>query len=108
MKSYSQFVFYAVLAIFTLAFFGFIADGLGLISFGFFAPKIEQVRYNTFKQSQSYNDGMVRDLENLKMAYLQGNAEQKAALLAIVLHRFSVYSGQLPPDLEAFYASLTH
>jgi hypothetical protein len=43
-------------------------------------PGYEQVRYNTFKESQTYNDGMIRDLENLQMEYMKSNDEQKAAL----------------------------
>lgn len=43
-----------------------LAVGIGFISYlaySFYAPGYEQVRYNTFKQSQAYNDGMIRDLQ---------------------------------------------
>ena len=84
--------------------------GLGYISYlayAFYAPKYEQVRYDTFKQSQSYNDGMLRDLQDLKMEYIKANDDQKAALKALTVHRFSVYEiNRLPPDLQAFYYSL--
>jgi len=84
--------------------------GLGYISYmayAFYAPKYEQVRYNTFKESQAYNDGMLRDLQNLRMEYIKSNDEQKAALKAIALQRFSVYEiNRLPYDLQAFYNSL--
>jgi len=84
--------------------------GLGYISYmayAFYAPKYEQVRYNTFKESQAYNDGMLRDLQNLRMEYIKSNDEQKAALRAIALQRFSVYEiNRLPYDLQAFYNSL--
>ena len=84
--------------------------GLGYISYlayAFYAPKYEQVRYDTFKQSQSYNDAMLRDLQDLRMEYIKANDEQKAALKAIAIHRFSVYEiNRLPPDLQSFYNSL--
>ena len=84
--------------------------GLGYLSYlayAFYAPKYEQVRYNTFKESQTYNDGMLRDLQNLQMEYLKANDEQKAALKAIILHRFSVYEvDRLPIDLRSFYAEI--
>lgn len=85
--------------------------GLGYISYmayAFYAPKYEQVRYDTFKQSQTYNDGMLRDLQDLKMEYIKANDEQKAALKAIVIHRFSVYEvDRLPYDLRAFYMEVS-
>lgn len=84
--------------------------GLGYLSYwaySFYAPKYEQVRYNTFKESQTYNDGMLRDLQNLKMEYIKANDEQKGALKAMILHRFSVYDvDRLPYDLRSFYAEL--
>lgn len=84
--------------------------GLGYLSYlaySFYAPRYEQVRYNTFKESQAYNDGMLRDLQNLRMDYLKADKEQKAALRAITLHRFSVYDAEkLPADLRQFYAAL--
>lgn len=86
---------------------GGIANIFGFASFAFWAPKVEQVRYNTFKESQAYNDGMLRDLQNLKMEYLRGNPDQQAALRAIVIQRFSVYdTNRLPADLQAFYLNI--
>jgi hypothetical protein len=82
---------------------------LSYLAYSFYAPRYEQVRYNTFKQSQAYNDGMIRDLQNLKMEYIKANDEQKAALKAIVIHRFSVYDiDRLPTDLQIFYNSVSH
>ena len=85
--------------------------GLGYISYlayAFYAPKYEQVRYDTFKQSQSYNDGMLRDLQDLRMEYVKANDEQKAAIKYIAIHRFSVYDiDRLPVDLRVFYQELS-
>ena len=80
---------------------------LGYKSYEFFAPKYRAVDNQVFKQSEQYNDGMIRDLENLQMEYINADAEKKQALRAIVLHRFSVYpEDRLPPNLRNFYNSL--
>jgi len=83
------------------------------ISFGgyqmykFLAPKYRAVDNMVFKESEQYNDGMIRDLENLQMEYVNGDADKKQALRAIVLHRFSVYpQDRMPPNLRNFYNQL--
>jgi hypothetical protein len=84
--------------------------GLGYFSLNydrFFAPRQEQLRNDTFKQSQSYNDGMAHDLENIQEEYMQASPEGKDALRAIAIRRFSVYDiSKLPPDLQRFYREL--
>jgi len=80
---------------------------LGYKSYEFFAPKYRAVDNQVFKQSEQYNDGMIRDLENLQIEYIGADAEKKQALRAIVLHRFSVYpEDKLPPNLRNFYNDL--
>ena len=80
---------------------------LGYKSYEFFAPKYRQVDNEVFKQSEQYNDGMIRDLENLQLEYIKATAEQKDALRAITLHRFSVYpEDKMPPNLRNFYNDL--
>ena len=61
---------------------------LGYESYKFFAPKYRAVDNQVFKQSEQYNDGMIRDLENLQLEYISADKEHKDALRAIVLHRF--------------------
>jgi uncharacterized membrane protein len=84
--------------------------GLSFISYKmyeFFSPRYTAVDNKVFKESQQYNDGMVRDLENLKMEYINADVEHKDAIRAIVLHRFSVYPlDRMPPDLQSFYNQL--
>jgi len=107
MSDYFKVMGLVLLLVFSVAFVGFFGNLIGLGSYAFFAPKIEQVRYNTFKESQTYNDGMLRDLQELKMQYLTANDDQKAALRAITLQRFSVYpTDRLPADLQSFYLTL--
>ena len=73
----------------------------------FFKPKYVALDNQVFKESQQYNDGMVRDLQNLQMEYINGDQGKKDSIRAIVLHRFSVYpEDKLSPDLRNFYNSL--
>jgi len=75
--------------------------------YSYFAPKYRAVDNQVFKQSEQYNDGMIRDLENLQIEYIGADAEKKQALRAIVLHRFSVYpEDKMPPNLRNFYNEL--
>jgi hypothetical protein len=84
--------------------------GLGYGSYSmykFFAPRYTAVDNQVFKESQQYNDGMVRDLENLQMEYMNADAEHKDALRSIILHRFSVYPEErMPYNLRSFYNQL--
>ena len=79
----------------------------GYEMYKFFAPKYRAVDNQVFKQSEQYNDGMIRDLESLQVEYINADAEKKQALRAIVLHRFSVYpEDKLPANLRNFYNDL--
>ena len=90
----------AALAIFALSFGGY-------EMYKFFAPKYRAVDNEVFKQSEQYNDGMIRDLENLQLEYIKADKDHQDALRAIVLHRFSVYpEDKLPPNLRNFYNDL--
>jgi len=76
-------------------------------SYQYFAPRYRAVDNEVFKQSEQYNDGMIRDLENLQMDYVNADRDHKDAVRAIVLHRFSVYpKDRLPPNLRNFYNDL--
>jgi hypothetical protein len=80
---------------------------LGWVSYDYFAPKYRATDNKVFKESEQYNDGMVRDLENLQMEYMNADQAHKDALRAIVLHRFSVYpEDKMPPNLRNFYNQL--
>jgi hypothetical protein len=96
--------FLCVLGLAAIAFFISFADWA---SFNFFSPKYEASRRATFEQSNAYNAGMIRDLENIQMEYMNADEAHKSALKAIVLHRFSVYpESQMPANLRSFYYSL--
>ena len=80
---------------------------LAYSSYQFFAPKYRAVDNQVFKESEQYNDGMIRDLENLQLEYIKSDEAGKQALRAIALHRFSVYpENKMPPNLRNFYNDL--
>lgn len=83
------------------------------VSFGgyemykFFNPRNEEVRYDTFKNSQAYNEGMTRHLYEIERQYNAGSDEDKASLRQMIIHEFEVYDiNRLPNDLQSFYNSL--
>jgi hypothetical protein len=85
----------------------FVLNGVGFLNFAFFAPKVTAVQNKVFQESQQYNEGMVRDLENIQRQYVAATPEQRQALKALALHRFEVYPiDRMPPDLQNFYRSL--
>ncbi len=102
-----QAVKYFVIGFISLLILTISLNFIGLVNFGLFAPANEQVRYNTFKNSQAYNDGMVTDLYELEREYLKANSDQKDTLKELILHRFAAYpENRMPPDLQNFYENL--
>lgn len=89
-----------------------LASAFGLSYFGyqmssFFAPKYRALDAKVFKESEQYNDGMIRDLAELKRQYDQADDAGKAALRPVIRHRFEVYdTNKLPDDLKSFYQSM--
>lgn len=71
------------------------------IAFGAFAitayfnPKYEAVRRTTYEQSRAFQEGTVRDLENLQIEWSHATPAQKDALRAVILHRLA----DVPPGL---------
>jgi hypothetical protein len=77
---------------------------IGFKIYEYFAPKYTEVDRRVFEESRAFNEGMIRDLQNLKRQYIQADPEAKKALRATVIHRFSVYpEDRLPPALRSFY-----
>lgn len=86
---------------------GFIINAIQFGSFSFWAPKFADAERKVFENTQAYNQGMVRDLENLQLQYESGTSEQKLALKATILHRFAGYNeNEFPPSLRAFYSKI--
>jgi hypothetical protein len=88
---------------------GWLATGNDFFLYKAFAPKYEQVRYDVFKESQAYNDGMAQQLQSFWIDYTNPNTspEHKQALASTILHRFADYDdSKLSPDLGNFLRQL--
>ena len=59
--------------------------------FKYFAPKMEQVRRETFEQSKAYNQGMIQELQNMQFEYIQADSIHRAMLSSTILHRAADY-----------------
>ena len=82
----------------------FLLNVFGLFNYSFFAPKYRAVENKVFKESEQYNDGMIRDLQNLQMEYMNADQAHKDALRSIIIHRFAVYDqNRMPSNLWNFY-----
>lgn len=92
----------------------FLAVIVGLTEFGYrldshYQPLQEQVRAKTFAQSFTYNEGMIRDLQNMRMQYMSPDlsAQQKDAIAQTVKQRYAGYdNSKLPADLQAFLGQI--
>ena len=94
-----------------LVVFGFVlilAIGFGsqyydLLLYKFFGIRYENVRRNIFEQSQSYNQGMKQELENMQFQIEQADDVHKTALAQLMRHRVAYYGyDNLTPDLQRF------
>lgn len=95
------------LGIIVILMIGFGFRYLNLKSNTFFGPQERALENKIYKESEQFNDGMIRDLENLRMEYLKSTEIQKEALKATILHRFSSYDlEKLNYELKQFYLEL--
>lgn len=84
-----------------------IFQGNDFFMYKYFAPKQEAVRREVFEQSKAYNQGMIQELQNMQFEYVKADAEHKAALASIILHRSADYDvNKMPEDLKAFIQDL--
>ena len=81
--------FLGVIALFTLL--GRFVAGNDFFMFKYFAPKMEQVRRETFEQSKAYNQGMIQELQNMQFEYIQADSIHRAMLSSTILHRAADY-----------------
>ncbi len=82
----------------------FLGNYYSLFSFGFFAPKMENVRRNVFEHTQSYVQGKVQDLSNYKLQMDTTKDEgKKAALRFVIRQQFANFDiNNCPEDLRPF------
>jgi hypothetical protein len=103
LKEVSKFSFLGVVG-FTVAFISL--TFIGYSAYRIFAPLDEQVRYNTFKESQSYNDKVAQDLSEMMANYQTTDADHQQAISQIVKQRYAGYdANKLPPTLHQFLTS---
>lgn len=99
-----------ILAFFVMMFgLTWLAQGNDFFMYKVFAPKYEAVRRDTFEQSKAYNQGMVQELQNMQFQYVQADADGKAALADVILHRAADYNmndPRVPSDLRRFVEEL--
>lgn len=86
--------------------FIFIMGNIGLGFDAYFKPKVNAIERKTFEQSQSHVEGMVRDLSNFHLQYVDPNSTdaQKAVIKATIQHQFADFPiSQVPDQLKGFY-----
>ena len=72
-----------------------------------FAPKYEQVRHDTFKESTAYIDGTIKNLRDMQFQYIKADDVHKTALKGVILHTASTFpEDKLPSDLRTFLNDL--
>ena len=99
----------SIVFIIVVCFLTFIANGGDLANYSFFAPKYESVRYRTFKQSQAFNDGMIKQLRQYQLQYTNHTTTEleKSTIKATVQHQFGAFdSDNLPSDLAGFFQQM--
>jgi hypothetical protein len=73
-----------------------------------FAPMFEQVRRNTYENSESYVRGTIQDLRKLQLSYLrEKDPTVREALKATILQTVDGFNfNSLPSDLNSFIESI--
>lgn len=74
----------------------------------FFAPKKAAVEREVFTNTQSYNQGMIQELQNMQFEYAKvTDKEAKAAMRGVILHRAADFPvDRMPADLNMFISKL--
>ena len=97
---YGILIFLAVVAVM------FVIGNVGLGFKAWFNPKEVAIERKTFEQSQSHVEGMIRDLSNFRLQYVDPNTSeaQKAVIKATVQHQFADFPrSRIPDELKGFY-----
>jgi hypothetical protein len=100
----SKIVGYFFLVLLGLYALAFVITGFDFTLRKFWAPKEEQLRYDTQKESKAFRDGTITELYSNKVEYLAEKDEVvKAGLRSRMLHVFStIDKSKLPDDLVQF------
>jgi hypothetical protein len=86
---------------------GFMATGGDLAIYRFWAPKRANAEREVFVNTNSYIQGKVSHLTQLRLDYEQADGAQKATLRTVILTEAAqVDNSKLPSDLAGFIAGL--
>ena len=81
--------------------FAFGAEWLGIAWKGYFNPKHEDVRRETFKRTRSYNEGKEQELIKLRLEYIREKDEtSKKAIASTIRLAFADYDEKLLESAE--------
>lgn len=79
----------------------------GLAHYGFFAPRMENVRRNVFENTRSYNDGMIQELQKYYLDYQKADNNGKETIRLVIQHQYASYpTERLPAHLQSFVSSI--
>ena len=97
-------VLWVLLVIIGLVGFNFLGNDYGLFSYGFFAPKMENVRRKTLENTQSYVQGKIQDLSNYKLQMdTTKDPVNKEAIRAVIRSQFANFDiNSCPEELKPF------
>lgn len=97
-------VMWVIIGLFSLLVFDFLGNTYGLFSYGFFAPKKENIRRHVFENTQSYVQGKIQDLSNYKLQMdTTKDVASKAAITAVIRSQFANFDiNNCPDELKPF------
>ena len=82
-------------------------EGHAFSLYKFWAPKWEDAKYETFKNSRPYRDGVVKELYRLQIAYTTADDAHKNAIGGMILGMLGEGDeSKLPGDLQQFINQL--
>jgi len=89
---------------------GWFVQGNDFFMYKYFAPKQAAVERQVFEQTPSYVKGMVQELENMQVKYVQtDDPDAKATIAGTILHRasgFNLDDPDVSADLRGFIERL--
>lgn len=101
-------IWYAILALVVITALGWFAMGNEFFLYKFFAPKRAAVERQVFEGTPSYNQGMIQELEKMRLEYKRADKTEKSLIAQAFVHKASGYGyDKLPSNLRMFYDEVT-
>ena len=80
---------------------------LDIANYRFFETKREDARREVFNSTQSFNEGMAKEIRNYQFSYIKADKEQKKMLATVILHQVAgCDTNKFPPDIRAFISQI--